>query len=63
MFDHHWCGVTQLGWDEKARKKSPDAGAEPAGDRRATSRRSRTAGVETGCGGITYPPAAGCARS
>ncbi len=23
MFDHQWCGVTQLGWDEKARIKSP----------------------------------------
>jgi tRNA 5-methylaminomethyl-2-thiouridine biosynthesis bifunctional protein len=30
MFDHQWCGVTQLGWDEKRAENRPDAGAEPA---------------------------------
>ncbi len=26
LFDHQWCGVTQLGWDEKAHTNQSDAG-------------------------------------
>ncbi len=58
-FDHDWCGVTQLGYDEKSQQKIaqmltlnlPDAIA------RAVSAEevAQTAGVETTCGGIAYP--------
>lgn len=58
-FDHQWCGVTQLGWDEKSRQKiaqmlslalPPElAGAVDAATVQAI------ANVDTGCGGITYP--------
>ncbi|WP_426346228.1 bifunctional tRNA (5-methylaminomethyl-2-thiouridine)(34)-methyltransferase MnmD/FAD-dependent 5-carboxymethylaminomethyl-2-thiouridine(34) oxidoreductase MnmC [Cronobacter universalis] len=58
-FDKDWCGVTQLGWDEKSRTKIsqmlepglPDALARGV-DAREVRERS---GVETGCGGIEYP--------
>jgi len=58
-FEHQWCGVTQLGWDEKSQQKiaqmltlglpeelacAVDAAAVKA-----------LANVGTGCGGITYP--------
>ena len=58
-FDHDWCGVTQLGWDEKSQQKiaqmlSLDLPQEIA--RAVTADQvAETAGVDTGCGGIQYP--------
>ncbi|HHG8772395.1 TPA: bifunctional tRNA (5-methylaminomethyl-2-thiouridine)(34)-methyltransferase MnmD/FAD-dependent 5-carboxymethylaminomethyl-2-thiouridine(34) oxidoreductase MnmC [Raoultella planticola] len=58
-FDHQWCGVTQLAWDEKSAKKIEQmlAIALPAEIAVAVSAETiaRTTGVETGCGGIAYP--------
>jgi len=58
-FDHQWCGVTQLGWDEKSAQKisqmlSLDLPEEIA---RAlcAAEVNETIGLETGCGGIEYP--------
>lgn len=59
-FDHQWCGVTQLGWNEKSRHKIdqmlslslPDAIAHAVDSAQALA----LTGVETHCGGITYPP-------
>ena len=58
-FDHDWCGVTQLGYDEKSARKIaqmlslslPDSLAQPvdAGQVLALT------GVETHCAGIHYP--------
>ena len=58
-FDHAWCGVTQLGWDEKSQRKIDQmlslelpahiAEAVDAEQVQALS------GLETGCGGIHYP--------
>ncbi|WP_395490512.1 bifunctional tRNA (5-methylaminomethyl-2-thiouridine)(34)-methyltransferase MnmD/FAD-dependent 5-carboxymethylaminomethyl-2-thiouridine(34) oxidoreductase MnmC [Cedecea davisae] len=58
-FDHQWCGVTQLAWDEKSSQKIeqmlglnlPTALA-AAVDAEAVA---ESCGVETGCGGISYP--------
>ncbi|HDX8746005.1 bifunctional tRNA (5-methylaminomethyl-2-thiouridine)(34)-methyltransferase MnmD/FAD-dependent 5-carboxymethylaminomethyl-2-thiouridine(34) oxidoreductase MnmC [Klebsiella michiganensis] len=59
MFDHDWCGVTQLGWDTKSAQKiaqmialnlPPEIAV--AVDARTTAQQT---GVETGCGGIAYP--------
>lgn len=58
-FDHQWCGVTQLGWDEKSQHKIdqmlslnlPDELAHAVDSMQAQT----LTGVETGCGGITYP--------
>lgn len=58
-FDHDWCGVTQLGYDEKSQQKIaqmltldlPDAIARAVDAEEV----AQTAGVETGCGGIEYP--------
>lgn len=58
-FDHDWCGVTQLGWDEKSREKIaklltmglPEVIAKEV----STAQAEALCGVETGCGGITYP--------
>ena len=58
-FDHDWCGVTQLGWDEKSSEKIgrllamglPEAIAREV----STAEAEALCGVETGCGGITYP--------
>ena len=58
-FDHDWCGVTQLGWDEKSQQKIaqmlslglPEAIAHAVTAQQA----AETAGVDTGCGGIQYP--------
>ncbi|NHV07745.1 bifunctional tRNA (5-methylaminomethyl-2-thiouridine)(34)-methyltransferase MnmD/FAD-dependent 5-carboxymethylaminomethyl-2-thiouridine(34) oxidoreductase MnmC [Cronobacter turicensis] len=58
-FDKDWCGVTQLGWDEKSQTKIsqmlelslPESLARGV-DRDTVRERS---GVETGCGGIEYP--------
>ncbi|PKH24454.1 bifunctional tRNA (5-methylaminomethyl-2-thiouridine)(34)-methyltransferase MnmD/FAD-dependent 5-carboxymethylaminomethyl-2-thiouridine(34) oxidoreductase MnmC [Enterobacterales bacterium CwR94] len=58
-FAHDWCGVTQLGWDEKSAHKIeqmlamdlPTAIAAPQNAEQA----SQLAGVETLFGGIHYP--------
>lgn len=58
-FDHHWCGVTQLSWDEKSRSKIakmlgmnlPEDIAYGINQQQAEA----LSGVTTGCGGITYP--------
>ncbi|CCG87873.1 bifunctional tRNA (5-methylaminomethyl-2-thiouridine)(34)-methyltransferase MnmD/FAD-dependent 5-carboxymethylaminomethyl-2-thiouridine(34) oxidoreductase MnmC [Erwinia piriflorinigrans] len=58
-FEHQWCGVTQLAWDEKSAEKIskmlqmdlPDTLAAAV----TTEEAEALCGVETGCGGITYP--------
>jgi len=58
-FDHDWCGVTQLGWDEKSQHKIeqmlslelPDALAHAVDAQTVTEQ----CGVEIGFGGVTYP--------
>ena len=58
-FDHQWCGVSQLAYDEKSGAKIanmlktdwPPAMA-MAADRKTLS---ELCGVDTGFGGITYP--------
>ncbi|WP_393948208.1 bifunctional tRNA (5-methylaminomethyl-2-thiouridine)(34)-methyltransferase MnmD/FAD-dependent 5-carboxymethylaminomethyl-2-thiouridine(34) oxidoreductase MnmC [Kluyvera intermedia] len=58
-FDHEWCGVTQLGWDEKSAQKIiqmlslglPEDIARAVSDTQMHS----AIGLETGCGGIEYP--------
>lgn len=58
-FDHDWCGVTQLGWDEKSQHKIdqmlslefPDALVHAVDAETAT----KLCGLETGHGGATYP--------
>ena len=58
-FDHDWCGVTQLGWDEKSQQKIAQmlSLGLPEEIARAVSAQevADTAGVETDCGGIQYP--------
>lgn len=58
-FAHEWCGVTQLGWDEKSQQKIANmlAQALPQEIARAVNAQeiAQTAGVDTGCDGITYP--------
>lgn len=58
-FDHDWCGVTQLGWDEKSQQKITQMlslGLPEAIAHAVTAQQvSETAGVDTGCGGIQYP--------
>jgi tRNA 5-methylaminomethyl-2-thiouridine biosynthesis bifunctional protein len=58
-FDHDWCGVTQLGWDEKSSHKiaqmlklalPPEIAV--AVDKAEVQ---RTLGIDTGCAGIQYP--------
>lgn len=58
-FDRDWCGVTQLGWDEKSQQKIAQmlslalpAEVAVAVDAEAVK---ATTGVDTGCGGIQYP--------
>ncbi|MCW7029971.1 bifunctional tRNA (5-methylaminomethyl-2-thiouridine)(34)-methyltransferase MnmD/FAD-dependent 5-carboxymethylaminomethyl-2-thiouridine(34) oxidoreductase MnmC [Escherichia coli] len=58
-FDHDWCGVTQLGWDEKSQHKiaqmlSMDLPEELAVAVEANAVEQIT-GVTTNCSGITYP--------
>ncbi|HAM5615290.1 TPA: FAD-dependent 5-carboxymethylaminomethyl-2-thiouridine(34) oxidoreductase MnmC, partial [Escherichia coli] len=58
-FDHDWCGVTQLGWDEKSQHKiaqmlSMDLPTELAVAVEANAVEQIT-GVATNCSGITYP--------
>ena len=58
-FDHAWCGVTQLGWDEKSQHRIdqmlslefPDALVHAVDAETAT----KLCGLETGHGGATYP--------
>lgn len=58
-FDHAWCGVTQLGWDEKSQRKidqmlsleMPAQIAEAADAQQVQA----LSGLTTGCGGIHYP--------
>ncbi|MEL4015090.1 bifunctional tRNA (5-methylaminomethyl-2-thiouridine)(34)-methyltransferase MnmD/FAD-dependent 5-carboxymethylaminomethyl-2-thiouridine(34) oxidoreductase MnmC [Dryocola clanedunensis] len=58
-FDRDWCGVTQLGWDERSRHKIEQMLSLefPEGIARAVDEQTVTeiSGVPTGCGGITYP--------
>lgn len=58
-FDHDWCGVTQLGWDEKSQRKIEQMLALNLPDRIATAvddaQVKQLTGVETGCSGIHYP--------
>lgn len=58
-FDHDWCGVTQLGWDEKSQQKITQmlSLALPAGLASALNAEEaeQAVGVTTRCGGITYP--------
>lgn len=58
-FDHNWCGVTQLGWDEKSQQKITQMlslGLPEAIAHAVTAQQvAETAGVDTGCGGIQYP--------
>jgi tRNA U-34 5-methylaminomethyl-2-thiouridine biosynthesis protein MnmC, C-terminal domain len=58
-FDHDWCGVTQLGWDEKsAHKIAQMLKLELPQDIAAAvdvAQVRETAGVQTNCGGIQYP--------
>lgn len=59
QFEHDWCGVTQLGWDEKSGEKIarmlalglPEQLAHGVDQQQAEA----LAAVSTGCGGITYP--------
>ena len=58
-FDHQWCGVTQLGWDEKSAQKiaqmlAMDLPAAVAHGVTAQEVRD-SIGLDTGCGGIQYP--------
>jgi tRNA 5-methylaminomethyl-2-thiouridine biosynthesis bifunctional protein len=59
-FDHDWCGVTQLGWDEKSQQKIEQMLALGLPDEIATAVSAQAAtqatGVELECGGIQYPP-------
>ncbi|WP_368541732.1 bifunctional tRNA (5-methylaminomethyl-2-thiouridine)(34)-methyltransferase MnmD/FAD-dependent 5-carboxymethylaminomethyl-2-thiouridine(34) oxidoreductase MnmC [Enterobacter soli] len=58
-FDHDWCGVTQLGWDEKSQQKIAQmlSLGLPQEIARAVDARqvAETAGIESGCDGIQYP--------
>ncbi|WP_024562625.1 bifunctional tRNA (5-methylaminomethyl-2-thiouridine)(34)-methyltransferase MnmD/FAD-dependent 5-carboxymethylaminomethyl-2-thiouridine(34) oxidoreductase MnmC [Siccibacter turicensis] len=58
-FDRDWCGVTQLGWDEKSRHKIDqmlEAGLPPEIARAVSADEvEASCGVVTGCGGISYP--------
>lgn len=58
-FDHQWCGVTQLAWDEKNAQKIAQMLAMGLPQSIATATRAaemlQTTGVTTGCDGITYP--------
>jgi len=58
-FDHDWCGVTQLGWDEKSQHKIEQMLSLEFPELLAHSVDAETAaklcGVETGHGGAIYP--------
>jgi tRNA 5-methylaminomethyl-2-thiouridine biosynthesis bifunctional protein len=58
-FDHDWCGVTQLGWDEKSSHKiaqmlTLELPREIAAEVAAAEILSKT-GVKTDCAGVQYP--------
>ncbi len=58
-FDHAWCGVTQLGWDEKSQHKIEQMLSLEFPDPLVHAIDAQTAaklcGLETGHGGATYP--------
>ena len=58
-FDHNWCGVTQLGWDEKSQQKITQMLSlglpEDIAHAVTAQQVAETTGVDTGCGGIQYP--------
>ncbi len=58
-FDHAWCGVTQLGWDERSQHKIEQMLSlglpEPLAHAVDEKTLADACGVETGCDGITYP--------
>ncbi|CAK9885481.1 MAG: tRNA 5-methylaminomethyl-2-thiouridine biosynthesis bifunctional protein MnmC [Candidatus Erwinia impunctatus] len=58
-FDHQWCGVTQLGWDEKSRQKIAKMldMALPESIVRSSSaeRVAKECGLPCDCSGLTYP--------
>ncbi|WP_237932057.1 bifunctional tRNA (5-methylaminomethyl-2-thiouridine)(34)-methyltransferase MnmD/FAD-dependent 5-carboxymethylaminomethyl-2-thiouridine(34) oxidoreductase MnmC [Buttiauxella sp. S19-1] len=58
-FDHDWCGVTQLGWDEKSQHKIEQLLSLEFPELLARAVSAETVaelcGVETGHGGVTYP--------
>jgi len=58
-FDHAWCGVTQLGWDEKSQQKIAQMLSlglpEEIAHAVTTQQVTETAGIDTGCDGIQYP--------
>lgn len=58
-FDHDWCGVTQLGWDEKSADKIAQMLSLALPDSLARAVDAQTiaqeCGVMTDCGGISYP--------
>ena len=58
-FDHQWCGVTQLGWDEKSAQKIAQMltlGLPEEIAHAVTAQEARASiGLDTGCGGIQYP--------
>lgn len=58
-FDHQWCGVTQLGWDEKSQHKIEQMLTlelpHELAHRIDAHEVLAQSGVETGCSGITYP--------
>lgn len=58
-FEHQWCGVTQLGYDEKSRQKIANMLASsplPEIARAVTQAEAEAlCGLPTGCGGINYP--------
>ncbi|WP_158782541.1 FAD-dependent 5-carboxymethylaminomethyl-2-thiouridine(34) oxidoreductase MnmC [Pantoea sp. BAV 3049] len=58
-FDHDWCGVTQLGWNEKSSDKIARMLTMQLPEEIAcainTEEAEALCGVETGYGGITYP--------
>lgn len=58
-FDHEWCGVTQLGWDEKSQRKIDQmlSLGIPAQIAQAVDAQQvqDTSGLQIECGGIHYP--------
>ena len=58
-FDHQWCGVTQLGWDEKSAQKIAQMLSlglpEDVACAVSETEMKASIGLETGCGGIQYP--------
>lgn len=61
VFEHQWCGVSQLGYDEKSASKIAEilAAQWPAAVAQGADRATLSAlcGVDTGFGGVHYPQA------